>query len=413
MQNPANQSIVYAVNVVVCKMEDDRTVRPLKISVADGKIESLLPGHPVSVNNAVLSPDGRWLAFQEIEAVRVKSIQSGDTETIVPQGNVADWTLDGRSLVFGAPRNNVFSLFTVAVRDGHPAGAPTFIRSLGGNEISTPHTSGTSLIFADNVAEIRGAMRVYTASLDAEGRLSEWSVLRTLGRYASYPVFSPDGGRIAYILRSRDNSGVSIRLYSLANGEDRELYRSENSIGTCVWAAVPPVLYCSQPLPAERKTAILSVDIVTGRAETLIALPGQRIIQELSPDERTIQMQNLRGPTQWPRWQIGADHEDPGEPDAPYKTRDGRFAFRVRMSRDNRLEWQIRPGSAGDDAFEHLVYIYGQYGDVRGTIPVRFTPDGEWIAYRDVDDNGKDALFRVRLSGDRKSTRLNSSHGSI
>jgi hypothetical protein len=65
----------------------------------------------------------------------------------------------------------------------------------------------------------------------------------------------------------------------------------------------------------------------------------------------------------------------------------------------NRRDFRIRPTSAGEDAWEHLAYIRKQAPDTRGVIALKFTPDGEWIVYNDVDADGKDALFRVRTTG--------------
>jgi Tol biopolymer transport system component len=45
------------------------------------------------------------------------------------------------------------------------------------------------------------------------------------------------------------------------------------------------------------------------------------------------------------------------------------------------------------------VYIRKQAPDLRDVIPFKFTQDGDWIVYQDVDTNGKDALFRVRTTG--------------
>ena len=37
--------------------------------------------------------------------------------------------------------------------------------------------------------------------------------------------------------------------------------------------------------------------------------------------------------------------------------------------------------------------------DARSVIPWKFTPDGNWFVYHDLDDEDKDALFRVSSSG--------------
>jgi Tol biopolymer transport system component len=64
-----------------------------------------------------------------------------------------------------------------------------------------------------------------------------------------------------------------------------------------------------------------------------------------------------------------------------------------------RQAYQIRPASAGDDAWKHVAYRRKQAPDPRGLISHRFSPDGNWLVYHDLDSDDKDALFRVSTSG--------------
>jgi Tol biopolymer transport system component len=212
-------------------------------------------------------------------------------------------------------------------------------------------------------------------------------------------VISPDGERVAYRTGNAARGRATVRLYTLATTEDRELFSGEGPITNCVWASRPPVLYCGQLLQAEGKTAILSIDVATRRAESLASFPGIRMMERLSPDERILQMVNLSGPTPWPRWEIGADQEVPGLPLAPYSSFDGRWAVRIGSDSSKRQEFQIRPGSAGDEAWKRLVYIRKQAPDERNEIAFKFTPDGNWLVYHDLDSDGQDALLRVSTSG--------------
>jgi hypothetical protein len=150
---------------------------------------------------------------------------------------------------------------------------------------------------------------------------------------------------------------------------------------------------------AQQKTAILSIDVTTGSAKTIASFPGNRTMKRLSPDERTLEMFNTSGPTPWPRWEIGADQEIPGSPQDTYTSRDGRWALRSAADSANRREFQIRPASSGDKAWEHLVYVRKQSPDTRAPVPWEITRDGNWLLYVDLDSDGKDALFRVNTSG--------------
>src|SRR5262249_14155542 len=46
-----------------------------------------------------------------------------------------------------------------------------------------------------------------------------------------------------------------------------------------------------------------------------------------------------------------------------------------------------------------LAYFRKQGAPRYGPFPLRFTPDSKWIVYHDQDENGKDGLFRVAISG--------------
>jgi hypothetical protein len=75
--------------VVLCKMGQDRVVRPFKLSIDDGEIVALAPGHPTSIGYAVLSPDGLSLAFQEVtgnagRGVFIEPVQGGEPQALAP-----------------------------------------------------------------------------------------------------------------------------------------------------------------------------------------------------------------------------------------------------------------------------------------------------------------------------------------
>ncbi len=386
--------------ILLCKAGTSRTAHPLKLSLEDGKIVDLLAGDSAYIIYASPSPDNRSIALQDLnQTVYVMPAQGGKLETIASAGAVVDWTLDGQ-LVFGATEENGLSLFTIPVRDGRPTGEQTFIRRLPLRQISRPITSGTSLIFAQEVGKDHGP-QMYHASLNHEGHLSEWTHLQTIGPGASFPTISPDGKRFAYVSRSADDQTVAVRLYTFAADiPDKELFRSPANIGNCIWAAQPPVLYCGQIRNTEVKTAILSIDVATGRAETIKVFPGIRLLEYLSPDQRILRMTNLTGANLFPRWEIGADEEIPGpQGDPGYPSSDGRWALTFGVDAAKYPEIRIRQGSGGDAGWEHLVSLKKQAPDTLGPMAVKYTADSNWVVYHDLDSNEKDALFRVKTTG--------------
>ncbi len=389
--------------ILLCKMGEGRIVHPLKLSLDDGKIVDLLKGRATSTFEAVASPDGRSIALRESkQSVSIMPAEGGEPETLAEDGMIADWTPDGH-LVFAALEKDGAGFFAIPVQNGRAAGERTSIRAggIGYARISKPKTSGNSLIFAQE-AGLPNGPQIYYAALDETDHLSQWTALKAIGLFGNaYPTFSPDGTHLAYLTRSPPDRGTGVRIYSLTAGErDRELYFSQQELGNCLWAAQPSVLYCTQFQYAEGQTAILAIDVTTGRAETIASLPGVRVLDSLSPDERTINMFNLSGPTKFPQWEIGSNREIPGPLGNPGATsRDGRWIFTPARDASNRREVRIRPGSGGNGDWEHLIYRRKQEPDLTLPIPFKYAPDSNWLVYQELDSNGRDALFRVRTSG--------------
>ena len=87
------------------------------------------------VDHAVLSPDGRFIAFTEIGSTTtgrqntfVTPLQGGEPRLIPNISRFHDWTPDGRFLVATMSRSGNEALYLVPMKDGQP-GDPVFVRS--------------------------------------------------------------------------------------------------------------------------------------------------------------------------------------------------------------------------------------------------------------------------------------------
>src|SRR5262249_51774800 len=162
---------------------------------------------------------------------------------------------------------------------------------------------------------------------------------------------------------------------------------------TCVWARQHPKLFCGQIGTAE-KTEILAVALDTGRADKIGELDGTRILLRSSPDDRVLSTARL-GVVTGLDWEIGTDRETPHAVNAAYFSDDGRWVFQIyRNYSENKREIRIRPAASdNDEDWKHLVDLTKPSGTdfIQGTfIPIRFTPDGNWIVYHNQDRDGKD-----------------------
>jgi Tol biopolymer transport system component len=101
------------------------------LSVADGNLTALktLTGAPRGVS---LSPDGRYLAYDEGGDIRIRDLTTDDDEAIV-EGPSMDtspvWSSDGRSLLFTSARSGPPSLWRIAVDSGTRAGPDELVKA--------------------------------------------------------------------------------------------------------------------------------------------------------------------------------------------------------------------------------------------------------------------------------------------
>jgi hypothetical protein len=373
-----------------------------KVSIVDGQIQELLPGGDAVA--AQFSPDGRFIAFAGLlTPVRVIPAQGGEPKVITPTAQastVADWTRDGRFLVVA---DGPAELYAVPIENGHPAGERVPIRTALPEDITAARTTAggfqilTTGAAPGSAAPTRGSRSVI-ASLDNENHLGPWKPL-DLVDYGRTPAWSPDGRQIAYT----PSEGTSIRIRTVENAEDRELFRDRNTnyLINCLWAAHRPILYCVAVDSETQKTAALSVPLNSGAAERIGSFDGLRVLVGISPDDRTLYMVRMEGP---PRgvteyvWEIGTDKET-GLPRGVVSP-GGRWLYGARLPSAGPREIRIRPAS-DPEGWKHLAdlnYPAPPGAELRPT-PVRISPDDNWVVYQNRDTDGKFGLYRVSTSG--------------
>jgi len=379
-------------SVLMCK-PDFRGSRLFRISAQDGSVTHAVGDADAFIEDADYSPDGRFIAYRDAvpAEVRVVAAQGGSSQLVARDAWLADWSRDGKHLLIVEEREGRMALAAVPMQNGRPSGERIAIPS-------SLSFTGFPSTMPNGALQVRvGGRAVYNvavASLDAADRMTEWKPVPVFDarNFAGYPSWSPDGTEFAYVARRDTNLTGEVRIRNVMTGADHGVYRSEGRVYSCLWARQRPNLFCSENKGAD--TEIWSVSLTTKKAEKVGLLKGERALNRLSEDDRTLFTSGIAAGYEW---EIGTEKEITHPFLAAQLAPDGSWVF---AGDSNPKQLLVQPRAGFDSAnWKPLTKLRTQLTPSFGPIAALPSPDSKWIVYHDKDPDGEDGLYRISPQG--------------
>ena len=178
--------------------------RLVAVDVSSGRFEVIKVLNPRGTAGVSLSPDGRWLAYEDPVAdgnrdIVVMAIDGSRQATLVggaPDDYNALWSPDSSQLVFQRREDGRTGFWAMPVRDGQPAGSPVLVKSDAERMVPLGITRGGALFYrvAGNVRQ-----NVFVASLkDGVASGQPTLIPGHAGDASMGPSWSPDGESLTY-----------------------------------------------------------------------------------------------------------------------------------------------------------------------------------------------------------------------
>lgn len=219
------------------------------VSAVDGSVEILKSLNWVYPNRMDLSPDGRYIIYDDLSASGSAQRDifllsaDGSREVRLIDHAANDlfplWMRGGEGVLFVSDRSGTNDLWFVPVRDDKNRGEPMLVR----RDLGRILPMGVSRDGAYYYGVRTGATELRVASLDMDaGRVAESQALTTsrLAAAGTTPEWSPDGRSLAYLVRTgNENFGQEFRaiaVRSVASGAEREVAPNLAFIESLRWA---------------------------------------------------------------------------------------------------------------------------------------------------------------------------------
>jgi Tol biopolymer transport system component len=280
------------------------------VGVQDGSLRVLKTMDWTAPGNGswkiLFSPDGKYVAYDRITGSNngqrgvFAMVLAGGREFPVAAstGNdrLAAWSPDGKQILFTSNRAGAIGLWAIAFSGAAPQGQPQLLKpDLGSNLVVGMTAAGALYYFQGSSRDLPG---IRVAGFDmATGQLT--SQPKALagdysGEGSSWPAWSPDGKRLAYVCEKPEGSGsrFSIKIYAIDTGDTREYQSMLGKPGNMRWEKDGTSLLVNEG------NALYRVNVQNGEASmvTTRRSGGQQNSMELSPDGKTVYYARQDGP---------------------------------------------------------------------------------------------------------------------
>ncbi len=400
----------------------DRTNQIGLVSVADGSVRVLKTLDWRFPEAMRFSPDGRYIAYdfppEQDSANRDIFLLSTDGSREIPlvqhpaNDLLLGWTPDGSRILFASDRTGSMSIWSLAVANGKPLGAPELVKADVGQVRALGFTEKGAFYYGVEI----GTSDVYLATLDMTTCKLSGAPSPFARRYvgsSSLPYWSPDGQYLAYVSqRGARPVGLGssvIVIHSIKTGEEREISLKLSYFGLGPWSPDGRSLLMSGSDTTGHQ-GIFRIDVGTASVTPiLLSEPGTSAISsDWSPDGKAVFFWRYLGSAK--SISIVERDLETGREKELYRAAFPSYIVGLTLSPDGR-QLAFRLDATDNNAPEALMVIPTSGGEPRKLLGLRepeyfsfgsitWTPDSHYIVFAKTQVSlQKTGLWRIPAEG--------------